>query len=184
MGHISLHKWNTFTLQIPGSVQEDDVSGDAGSLLPPMEMGNQPPQLWTGTYITLNLHGIPGVFHVQGVRQEGVVVVGLSVVGVGGNFLRLLCSGHTEHIQRCVVPGLAGLVSLLILTIWLYFGHIHVVNQFRVVLKTEKANLLAFGFFIGLLVFALFGREGQTEVWYKLNLFNNLYKGQVQSEYR
>jgi hypothetical protein len=36
------------------------------------------------------------------------------------------------------------------------------VNQLRVILKTEKANLLASGFLIGLLVFALFGREGQT----------------------
>lgn len=91
-------------------------------------------------------------------------MVGLSVVGVGRNFLRLLGCGHTEHVQRCVVPGLAGLVALLILAIRLYFGHIHVVNQFRVILKTEKADLLASGFLIGLLIFALFGREGQTEV--------------------
>ena len=119
----------------------------------------------TATYITLNLHRVPGMLHVQGIRQQGVVVEGLSVVGVGGDLLRFLGCCHTEHIQGGVIVGLAGFIALFVLTIWLYFGYIHVVNQFRIILKTEKSNLFAFGFLIALLIFELYEKEGQTEVW-------------------
>ena len=73
--------------------------------------------LMNATYITLNLHRIPGVLHVQGVGQQGVVVEGLFIIHVGGNLLRFLGCCHAEHIQRCEILGLTGFIALFVLTI-------------------------------------------------------------------
>lgn len=122
-------------------------------------------RLMNATYITLNLHCIPGVLHIQGIGKQGVVVEGLFIIRVGGNLLRFLGCCHAKHIQRCVILGLAGFIALFILAIWLHFGYIHEVNQFRIILKTAKSNLFAFGFLVALLIFELYEKEGQMEVW-------------------
>ena len=67
--------------------------------------------LMNATYITLNLHRIPGVLHVQGVGQQGVVVEGLFIIHVGGNLLSLSVSLHSFHNRVASVPSEKWLTS-------------------------------------------------------------------------
>lgn len=92
------------------------------------------------TYITLNLHHIFGQFHTDCIRQESVMAWQVLVIGIAGNFLGLLGSYNSDHIQWSVVFGFALLIVFLVLPIRLHLGYIHIMDQLGVILDALEAN--------------------------------------------
>lgn len=72
----------------------------------------------------------------------------LFVVSVGDICLCFLGRHDTESISRCVVPGLADFVGLLVLTVRLHLSHLHIMDEFGIILKAAEAHELPFVLFI------------------------------------
>lgn len=113
------------------------------------------------TYITLKLHHVSGQLQVHRIRQEGVIVNWLLIASVGHHFLGFLGGCHTEHIQGSVIFGLGDFIILLVFSIRLDFGHVHVVNKFGIILQAPEPDLFAFFFLVGFLVLDLETKEKQ-----------------------
>lgn len=83
------------------------------------------------------------------------MVNGLFIAHVCNGLLSFLGSRHTEHIQGSVIFGLGHFIILLVFTLWLHFGHVHVMNKFGIILQAAVPNLFAFIFLVRFLVLVL-----------------------------
>ena len=79
----------------------------------------------------------------------------LSVSSHSLNSRAVLGMDHTQHVHWGVILQLDLVVVLLVVLVTLQFGHLHVVNQQRIILEAAEANMLTFGLFIGLFVLDL-----------------------------
>ena len=61
----------------------------------------------------------------------------------------------THHVHWGVILQLGLVVVLLVVLLTLHFGHVHVVNQQRIVLEAAEANMVAFCLFISQLILEL-----------------------------
>lgn len=126
--------------------------------------GKHPQNPWN-THVALNLHHVPGKLDVHGVRQVGVVVEEVFVVGIGNRVLTLFSSLDTEHVRRRVVVSLRLLVVFLVLQLRLNLCYIHVVDELRVVLQASEPNVLSLCLFVGFFIFILETEERDWMCW-------------------
>ena len=60
-----------------------------------------------------------------------------------------------HHVHRRVILQLCLMVILLVVLVALQFGHLHVVNQQRIILEATEANMVALVLLISQLVLVL-----------------------------
>ena len=61
----------------------------------------------------------------------------------------------THHVHWGVILQLGLVVVLLVVLLTLHFGHVHVVNQQRIVLEAAEANMVALFLLISLFILDL-----------------------------
>ena len=91
----------------------------------------------------------------HGLRQKNVIMMVLLVASEGLHFRGVFGMSKAHHVHRRVILQLGLVVILLVVLLALHFGHIHVVNQQRIILEAAEANMVALVLLISLLILDL-----------------------------
>ena len=67
----------------------------------------------------------------------------------------MFAMSKAHHVHRRVILQLGLMVILLVVLVALQFGHLHVVNQQRIILEAAEANMVALVLLISQLVLVL-----------------------------